>query len=66
MVAPGGGDPGADLVPGILRAFNAYDLTDNTLWNSGDYNPDQDFVGTFSKFLPPVPVNNKVCEAQLS
>ena len=59
MVAPGSGNAGDMITAGVLRAFDALDLT-NEVWNS-DLAPDGvDAVGSFAKFNPPLVVNNKV------
>jgi hypothetical protein len=52
------GDANLQTVPGILRAFDALDLT-KELWNS-EQNPARDRVGMFAKFCPPVVANGKV------
>lgn len=52
------GDANRNTVPGILRAFDASDVT-RELWNSGQ-NVDQDSVGNFAKFCPPTVANGKV------
>ncbi|MFZ0589625.1 MAG: VCBS repeat-containing protein [Bryobacteraceae bacterium] len=45
-------------VPGILRAFDATDLT-HEIWNSLQ-NPTRDDFGLFGKFAPPTVANGKV------
>jgi len=45
------------VVPGIVRAFNAQNLTE--LWNS-EQDPARDSVGTFAKFVPPMVANGKL------
>jgi len=52
------GDANLATVPGVLRAFNALDLT-KELWNS-EQNAARDGVGMFAKFCPPVVANGKV------
>ena len=44
--------------PGIIRAFDATDLT-RELWNS-QQNLNRDDVGTYAKFVPPTVANGKV------
>jgi hypothetical protein len=44
--------------PGIVRAFDATDLT-HELWNS-QQNFSRDDVGTYAKFVPPTVVNGKM------
>jgi regulation of enolase protein 1 (concanavalin A-like superfamily) len=50
-------------VPGILRAFDAEDIT-RELWSS-DLNP-EDSVGTYAKFTPPTIANGRVYVATFS
>ena len=47
-----------DTVPGIIRAYDAVDLT-HELWNSR-MNDARDDSGMFAKFCPPTVVNGKV------
>ncbi len=47
-----------ETVPGILRAYDASDLT-HELWNS-KMNPARDDLGMFAKFCAPTVVNGKV------
>jgi hypothetical protein len=51
-------------VPGILRAFDATDLT-NELWDSNQ-NAARDALGNFAKFCPPTIANGKVYVATFS
>jgi hypothetical protein len=51
-------------ITGVLRAFDATDLT-KELWNS-DQNPGRDAVGTFAKFNSAVIVNGKVYQPTFS
>jgi hypothetical protein len=53
-----GGDPNQQVVPGIIRAFDASDAT-RELWNSGQ-NAGRDGLGSFSKFSSPTIANGKV------
>src|SRR5581483_9712201 len=52
------GDANGDTVPGILRAFDATDLS-RELWNSKQ-NAARDDLGSFAKFNPPTIANGKV------
>ncbi len=52
------GDANRNTVPGVLRAFDAADIT-RELWNS-ELNADRDAVGNFAKFCPPTVANGKV------
>lgn len=54
----GGGDANVTTQPGILRAFDASDLT-NELWDS-EQNSSRDSVGYYAKFNPPTIANGKV------
>lgn len=51
-------------VPGVLRAYDAEDLT-HELWSS-ETDPNRDRVGNFAKFTPPTIVNGKVYLATFS
>ncbi len=53
-----------DTVPGIIRAYDAADLT-HELWSS-KMNADRDDSGMFAKFCPPTVVNGKVYAATFS
>ncbi len=53
-----------ELVPGILRAFDATNLT-NELWDSKQ-NATRDDVGNYAKFSPPTIANGKVYLATFS
>lgn len=55
---PRGGDANNETVDGIIRAFNASDLS-KELWNS-EQNASRDRVGMFAKFCPPVVANGKL------
>jgi hypothetical protein len=55
---PRGGDANNDTVGGVVRAFNASDLS-KELWNS-EQNQNRDRVGMFAKFCPPVVANGKL------
>jgi len=58
------GDANNDVRPGILRAINAENVTQE-LWNSQN-NPTQDDCGLFAKFAPPTVANGKVYLASFS
>jgi hypothetical protein len=53
-----------EIVPGILRAYDASDLT-KELWNS-KMNVQRDDVGNFAKFCPPTIANGRVYMATFS
>jgi uncharacterized protein (TIGR03437 family) len=55
---PVGGDANRSTVPGILRAFNATDVSEE-LWNSR-LDAARDDTGNFAKFCPPTVANGKV------
>ncbi|BDI28700.1 hypothetical protein CCAX7_007510 [Capsulimonas corticalis] len=63
-LTPLNGDAGPNTVDGILRAFDANDLS-KELWNSNQY-PTQDMLGKFAKFVPPTVANGKVYAATFS
>lgn len=52
------GDANQSVRPGILRAFDANDVT-KELWNSNQ-NPGRDAVGNYAKFSAPTIANGKV------
>jgi len=52
------------VVDGILRAYDASDLT-NELWNSKQ-NANRDDLGKYAKFCPPTIANGKVYMATFS
>ena len=52
------GDANSQIVPGILRAYDANDLT-KELWNS-ELVPQRDKSGFYGKFSPPTVANGKV------
>ena len=58
------GDAVHAQVPGILRAFDASNLS-NELWNS-QINANRDDVGKWAKWVPPTVANGKVYLATLS
>src|SRR5712691_1195083 len=53
-----GGDANHAPQPGILRAYDATNVT-RELWNS-EQNATRDVLGNFSKFSPPTVANGKV------
>jgi hypothetical protein len=59
---PSQGNANQATVPGVLRAFDASNLTE--LWNSTRVAADA--VGTFAKFVPPTIANGKVYLATFS
>ena len=59
-----GGDANHAPQPGILRAYDASNVT-RELWNS-QQNATRDTLGNFSKFSPPTVANGKVFVASLS
>jgi uncharacterized protein (TIGR03437 family) len=61
---PTSGDANQQTVPGIVRAFDATDVS-KELWNS-QQNADRDDVGNYAKFCPPVAANGKVYVATFS
>jgi hypothetical protein len=61
---PYSGDANHSTVPGILRAFDANNLS-TELWNSRT-NSTRDNFGNFAKFVPPVVTNGKVYMATFS
>jgi hypothetical protein len=58
------GDANQHLRPGILRAYNAENVSQE-LWNSQQVSA-RDAVGTFAKFVPPTVANGKVYLATFS
>jgi hypothetical protein len=59
-----GGSANQTTRPGILRAFNAENVT-NELWDSEQVSS-RDSVGNFAKFVPPTVANGKVYLATFS
>ena len=58
------GSPNHATQPGILRAYDASDIT-KELWNS-QMNATRDGLGNFAKFVPPTVANGKVYMATFS
>ena len=56
--APYSGDATAESVPGVVRAFDAADVS-RELWDSKQ-NPQRDELGAFVKFTPPTVANGRV------
>jgi len=48
------------VVRGVLRAFNASDVSTGELWDSEDTGNPNDSLGQFAKFNPPIVANGKV------
>lgn len=59
------GDANRGIVPGIVRAFDASDLT-HELWNSEQAAGGADRVGLYAKFVPPTVANGRVYLATFS
>jgi hypothetical protein len=49
-----------EVVRGVLRAFNASDVSKSQLWSSESTGSDDDRLGFFAKNNPPVVANGKV------
>ncbi len=58
------GNPNQMVVPGMLQAFDASDVT-HELWNS-NWNSKRDSIGKYAKFVPPTIANGKVYMATFS
>jgi hypothetical protein len=58
------GNPNQAVVPGMLQAFDAEDVT-HELWNS-NWNSKRDSIGKYAKFVPPTIANGKVYMATFS
>ncbi|GEM_PF-612178 len=58
------GSAGHGTSPGVLRAFDANNLS-TVLWDT-TLNPSRDAVGTYGKFVPPTVANGKVYLATFS
>ncbi len=61
---PSQGDANQSVVPGVLQAFDATDIT-HELWNS-NLNGRRDTIGKFAKFVVPTIANGKVYMATFS
>ena len=53
-------DANHEVVAGILRAFDASDVSKNQLWSSEESGNPNDSLGLFAKNNPPVVANGKV------
>ena len=60
----GTGNANNAVVPGVLQAFDASDVT-HELWNS-NWSSKRDSIGKFAKFVPPTIANGKVYMATFS
>lgn len=60
----GTGNANNAVVPGVLQAFDATDVT-HELWNS-NWSSKRDSIGKFAKFVPPTVANGKVYMATFS
>jgi hypothetical protein len=49
-----------EVVRGVLRAFDALDISKGQIWSSEDFGVPADRLGWFAKFNPPVVANGKV------
>ncbi|MEO9099018.1 MAG: T9SS type A sorting domain-containing protein [Ginsengibacter sp.] len=58
------GNANQSVVPGMLQAFDATDVT-HELWNS-NWSSKRDSIGKFAKFVPPTIANGKVYMATFS
>jgi hypothetical protein len=57
---PFNGNANQEVVRGVLRAFDASDVSKGQLWSSEDSGVQADRLGWFAKFNPPVVANGKV------
>jgi outer membrane protein assembly factor BamB len=60
VVMPFAGNANAGVVRGILRAFDASDVSRGELWDSESTGNPNDSLGQFAKFCPPTVTNGKV------
>lgn len=58
--SPLGADATKRVVRGVLRAFNASDISQPELWDSESTGDKNDRLGQFAKFCPPTIANGKV------
>jgi len=54
------GNANGAVVRGVLRAFNAADVSKGEIWDSESTGREADRLGQFAKFCPPVIANGKV------
>jgi hypothetical protein len=57
---PFNGNANMEVVRGVLRAFDALDISKGQIWSSEESGNQNDRVGWFAKFNPPVVANGKV------
>jgi hypothetical protein len=57
---PFSNDANREVVLGVLRAFDASDVSKGQLWSSEDSGVPADRLGMFAKFNPPTVANGKV------
>jgi hypothetical protein len=57
---PFNGNANHEVVRGVLRAFDASDVSKGQLWSTEDSGNPADRLGMFAKFNPPVVANGKV------
>jgi hypothetical protein len=60
VTMPYGVNANKAVVRGVLRAFDASDVSRPELWNSESTGRERDKLGRFAKFSPPVVANGKV------
>jgi hypothetical protein len=60
VAMPFAGNANAGVVRGILRAFDASDVSKGELWDSESTGNQNDSLGQFAKFCPPTVANGKV------
>ena len=60
VAMPFAGNANAGVVRGILRAFDASDVSKPELWDSESTGNQNDSLGQFAKFCPPTVANGKV------
>jgi hypothetical protein len=60
VTMPFAGNANAGVVRGVMRAFNASDVSQPELWDSEGTGNNNDRLGQFAKFNPPTVANGKV------
>ena len=60
VTMPYAADANRNVVRGVLRAFDALDVSKGQLWSSEDEGIPTDSLGMFAKFCPPTVANGKV------